>query len=66
MLCILKIIRYIGLFFSYTDEVFFEATISTCLGLESAYLLEVFLEWEHEIIDIFSDEYLEYQIASLL
>ena len=54
------------LLLSHTHKVFLEATISTCLWLEPADFVEVFLEWEHEVVHIFSDEDFEYQIASLL
>jgi hypothetical protein len=43
-------------FFAYTHEVLFETSVTTCLRFKSTYLIEVFLEWHHEIIYIFSDE----------
>jgi hypothetical protein len=51
--------------FPYTDKILFETAISTCLWLESADFLEVGLEWEHEVVHIFTDKYLQYQITSL-
>ena len=58
--------RYLLLSLFYTDKIFFETPISTGFWLESTHFLEVGLEWEHEIIHIFSDEYFEYEIPSLL
>jgi hypothetical protein len=55
----------IGLYFPYTDKILLKTPISTGFWLESADLLEVGLEWEHEVIHVFTDEYLQYQITSL-
>ena len=53
-------------FLSYTDEIFLETPLSTGFWLESVYFDKIFFEWSHEIIDIFSDEYLQDKIASFL
>ena len=47
-----------------TNKILFKASVTTGLWLEPTYFLEIFFEWSHEIIDIFTDEYLEYEITS--
>ena len=58
--------RYFLISFSYTNKIFLKTPISAGLWLESADFLEVGLEWEHEVVHVFTDEYLEHEIASLL
>jgi homoserine trans-succinylase len=57
--------RDLLLSFPYTDKILFETPISTGLRFESTDFFEVGLEWEHEVVHIFTDEYLEYEITSL-
>lgn len=50
---------------AHTDEIFLETPFSARLWLESVYFDKMLLEGSHEIIHVFTDEYLEYEIASL-
>jgi hypothetical protein len=57
--------RYFFLYFPYPDKILLKTSVSTGLRLESAHFFEVGLEWEHEVVHIFTDKYLQYEIASL-
>lgn len=47
----------------HTYKIFFEAPISTRLGLEARNLLKVFFEWYYEIIDILTNKDFEYEMS---
>ena len=50
--------------FPKPDKVFFKTSLTTRFWLKPTHFCKIFFEWCHEIMDIFSYKYLQYEISS--